>query len=119
MHSTVMDTKLDAPFACHVFVCTNDRQGVRKSCADGDCVKVRAILKKAVNDRGWKGKVRVSQSGCLGLCACGPNVLLYPQGIHFSNVTALDCDNIMEAIAHIIDALKDVQSEPSSTCVAL
>ena len=38
----------ESPFACHIFVCTNDRGGTRKSCADGDNVAVREALKQAV-----------------------------------------------------------------------
>ena len=25
-----------SPYACHIFVCTNDRRGEKKACADGD-----------------------------------------------------------------------------------
>jgi (2Fe-2S) ferredoxin len=60
---------------------------------------LKDLLKKAANARGWKGKVRVSTSGCMGLCGEGPNILLHPQGIHFSAVTEADLDCIMETIA--------------------
>jgi (2Fe-2S) ferredoxin len=91
-----------SPFACHVFVCTNDRKGARKSCADGDNVAVRQILKQEVTDRGWKGRVRVSQSGCLGLCEEGPNVLIYPQKIWFSTVGAKDVGQVLAAVEEIL-----------------
>ncbi|MBM4056250.1 MAG: (2Fe-2S) ferredoxin domain-containing protein [Planctomycetes bacterium] len=90
------------PYICHVFVCTNDRHGERKSCADGDNPSVRSLLKEAVGERGWAGKVRVSQSGCLGLCMKGPNVLIYPQKIWFSSVTESDVPDIMKKIEPII-----------------
>ena len=70
-----MADKKESPYLCHIFVCTNDRKGKRKSCADNDSRLVRFNLKEAVNNKGWKGKVRVSQSGCLGLCANGSNVI--------------------------------------------
>ena len=75
-----------SPYVSHVFVCTNDRGGERKSCADNNSKLIKAKLKEAVNLAGWKGKVRVSTSGCLGLCANGPNVMIYPQKIWFSEV---------------------------------
>ena len=88
-----------SPFVCHVFVCTNDRHGERKSCADGGSAPLREELKAAVNQRPHlKGRVRVSSSGCLGLCARGPNVMLYPQSVWFSGVTLADLPRILAAI---------------------
>lgn len=91
-----------SPFTCHVFVCTNDRGGTRKSCADGDNVAVRAALKTAVAERGWRAQVRVSQSGCLGLCEQGPNVILYPQKVWFSAVTMEDVPAILDKIGQTL-----------------
>ena len=91
-----------SPYVCHMFVCTNDRNGERKSCADGNSTDIRKILKKEVNARGWKGKVRVSKCGCLGLCAEGPNVMLYPQKIWFSEVVESDAPDILSEIESIL-----------------
>ena len=88
-----------SPFVCHVLVCTNDRHGERKSCADGSSAQLREQLKEALHQRPHlKGRVRVSAAGCLGLCAQGPNVLLYPQSIWFSGVTPADLPQLLEAI---------------------
>jgi len=46
--------------------------------------------------------VRISQSGCLGLCAKGPNVILYPQKIWFSEVRGGDVDDILAKIGEIL-----------------
>jgi (2Fe-2S) ferredoxin len=93
----------ESPFNCHVFVCTNDRKGTRKSCADGENVSVREALKAEVAEREWKGLVRVSQSGCLGLCEDGPNVLIYPQKIWFSEVRSDDIGEVIGAVEKILD----------------
>jgi (2Fe-2S) ferredoxin len=61
--------------------------------------EIRDHLKEEVEKRGWKPRVRVSQSGCLGLCAKGPNVMLYPQGVCFSGVTLADADEILDKVA--------------------
>ena len=98
-----MADQKESPFVCHVFVCTNDRLGKKKSCADGNSSAVRKALKQAVSDKGWKGKVRVSQSGCLGLCAKGPNVMIYPQKIWFSDVSTDDSDFIISKIESLLD----------------
>lgn len=91
-----------SPYVCHVFICTNDRHGARKSCADGEAVALRDDLKKQVEQRGWKPRVRVSQSGCLGLCEKGPNVMIYPQGIWFGGATRADAGRILETIGSLL-----------------
>ncbi|MFC1592137.1 ferredoxin [Thermodesulfobacteriota bacterium] len=93
-----------APYQCHIFVCTNDRKGERKSCADGSSAAVRSQLKDAVKERGWLGRVRVSQSGCLGLCMQGPNIILYPQKIWFSGVSTDDIPAILNRVAALLEA---------------
>jgi (2Fe-2S) ferredoxin len=93
----------ESPYVSHIFVCTNDRGGKRKSCADNDSPAIRKSLKAGVADRGWKGRVRVSQSGCMGLCAKGPNVMIYPQKIWFSDVSTDDVDLIISKIEPFLD----------------
>jgi len=87
----------ESPYIAHVFVCTNDRGGARKSCADNNGPLVKAELKAAIHDKGWKGKIRVSTTGCMGLCAQGSNVMIYPQKIWFAEVSPSDVDEIVAA----------------------
>ena len=93
-----MSKEKPAPYTCHIFVCVKSRQGERKSCADGQSRAVKAILKKEVKSRGWADRVRVSESGCLGLCPHGPNVIIYPQKILFSGVNESDIPDILVRI---------------------
>ncbi len=94
----------NTPFKCHVFICTNDRQGTRKACADNQGREIRAAIKTGVKDRGWlPPAVRVSQSGCLGLCEEGPNVMLYPQKHCFSGVTLGDVERIVDKIGRCLE----------------
>ena len=90
------------PYICQVFVCTKDRQGIRESCADGDSLSIRSLLKDEVKSRGWKDRVRVSQCGCVGLCTKGPNVIIYPQNIWFSGVTESDLPEIIYRIESLL-----------------
>lgn len=55
-----------------------------------------------MSTRGWTGKVRVSTTGCLGLCTQGPNVLLQPPGIWFSSVTETDLENILDVVGEFV-----------------
>lgn len=99
----MLDQK-ESPYITHVFVCTNDRKGERQSCADNNSENIKVQLKNALNAKGWKEKVRISTSGCMGLCAKGPNVMIYPQKIWFSGVSLEDLDKIVAAIEPTIAA---------------
>ncbi len=93
----------EAPFKCQVFVCVNDRQGARKSCADGKSAEIKAKLKEAVLARGLpKTEVRVSNSLCQGQCEQGPNVMIYPQNKWFSKVTLDQVEEIADAVAALV-----------------
>ena len=92
-----------SPYDSHVFVCTNDRGGVRKSCADDNSQLIRAKLKAEIKNRGWKGRVRVSQCGCMGLCAQGPNVMIYPQQCWFPAVKSEDVDDIITRLETMLE----------------
>jgi (2Fe-2S) ferredoxin len=93
----------ESPYVCHVFVCTNDRGGKRKSCADNNSPLIRATLKEEAGNIGWKGRVRVSKCGCMGFCAEGPNVMIYPQGVWFSEVSPGDVGKIVSRVEEILN----------------
>ncbi|MEW6602425.1 MAG: (2Fe-2S) ferredoxin domain-containing protein [Nitrospirota bacterium] len=97
-----MARTIKSPFICHVFVCTFDREGKKKSCADNNSPEIRKALKDEVSKRGWKDRVRVSQSGCLGACDHGPVVIIYPQDIWFSEVSADDVGLILSKVEEIL-----------------
>ena len=97
-----MPEKKESPYVAHVFVCTNDRGGERKSCADNNSQLIKSKLKDAIQDKGWKGKVRISTSGCMGLCAKGSNVIIYPQKVWLSEVFPDDAHEIVSALEQIM-----------------
>lgn len=97
-----MPKQNESPYVSHVFVCTNDRAGKSKSCADNNSQLVKSKLKDVVNEKGWKGKVRISTSGCMGLCTNGPNVMIYPQKVWFSEVSTDDVDEIVATIERVM-----------------
>ena len=89
-----------APYKKFVCVCTNTRADGQEACANpgrgGDEVWRR--LKEGVEHAGLKGKVRVTRSGCLGLCAHGPNLLIYPDGDWRSGVRPEDVPEILKGL---------------------
>jgi (2Fe-2S) ferredoxin len=94
--------KYTSPYKCHLFVCTNTRDGEQKSCGDACAADLKAAIKAEIRLRGWKGRVRVSTSGCLGVCESGPNIMLYPQKIWFSEVSRDDLPEIIQVVEEIL-----------------
>jgi len=97
-----MPKQNESPYVSHVFVCTNDRGGERKSCADNNSQLTKSKLKEVVDEKGLKRKVRISTSGCMGLCAKGSNVMIYPQKVWFSEVSPDDVDEIVSTIESVM-----------------
>lgn len=96
--------KAETPYRCHLFVCSNVRPDnpEKPGCGAKGGGGFKEKLKAAVAVRGWKGRVRVSTTGCMGLCGEGPNILLHPQGIHWSGVTEDDLDTVLEEVGKIL-----------------
>ena len=97
-----MSKQNESPYLSHVFVCTYDRGGERKSCGDENSQLIKSKLKDIVNERGWKGKIRISTSGCMGVCVNGPIVMIYPQKIMFSEVSSENIDEIVSTVERIM-----------------
>jgi (2Fe-2S) ferredoxin len=105
--STVMDVSelaLKSPVTLaklthHVFVCTG------KSCSanDGEATlqafwDVLAEKGLLYGKRGTKeGRVVVTKCGSVGLCAVGPAVLIYPEGVWYYGVTPQDVPELVES----------------------
>jgi (2Fe-2S) ferredoxin len=92
-----------SPYPCHLFVCTKSRNGEKKSCGDHGASDLKAAIKKEIKERGWKGIVRVSDSGCLGVCTSGPNIMIYPQKIWLSAVSPDDLPEIIRIVGSILE----------------
>ncbi|HLD85637.1 MAG TPA: (2Fe-2S) ferredoxin domain-containing protein [archaeon] len=79
----------------HIFVCVNDRD-------EGDaCFKrgsegIVKALRDHVNKNGLFNKYNVSKSRCLGHCAHGPTIAIYPDGLIFRKVSIDDTKEIIE-----------------------
>lgn len=94
----------DLPFEKIIFVCTNQREeGERVCCQRGGGCELRDTLKAMVKSRQLRAKVRVSQSGCMDRCEDGPNVMVFPDNVWFSRVTASDLESILDAVAHSLE----------------
>lgn len=97
-----------SPYFCHILVCVNDRQSERISCGPANSGAIKQVLKLQVKKRWPDARIRVSQTGCLGVCEEGPNVMIYPQKIWFSHVTPGDVEGILDRIDQIVRAGQDL-----------
>jgi len=97
------------PYKKHIFVCTNQRENGEVSCA-GRGEEICESLKDYVKANKLKGKVRISRSGCFDLCAQGPNVLVFPDYVWYSEVTG---ENLKEIVGeHLLPLVHQNTSAP-------
>ncbi|MBI2424927.1 MAG: (2Fe-2S) ferredoxin domain-containing protein [Candidatus Hydrogenedentes bacterium] len=89
----------DLPYDKIIFVCTNRRQpGDRVCCASGGSEDLHATLKSLIERRGLRRNVRVSRSGCMDRCESGPNIMVFPDNIWYSDVEEDELGDIVDAI---------------------
>ena len=64
-------------------------------CTSSGSPKIQAAFKSEIAKNGLTEEVKVVQTGCFGLCALGPVVIIYPDGTFYSNVTEDDVAEIV------------------------
>nr|MCR5553039.1 NAD(P)H-dependent oxidoreductase subunit E [Oscillospiraceae bacterium] len=74
----------------HVLVCGGT------GCTSSGSPKVRARLAEELKAKGLDEEVKIVQTGCFGLCALGPVMIVYPDGTFYSRVTEEDVPEIVE-----------------------
>jgi (2Fe-2S) ferredoxin len=71
-----------------------DDSDPRGCCGRKGAGEVIARLKKLTAEAGLKGRIRINRSGCLGRCASGASIVVYPEAVWYSRVTPEDADDI-------------------------
>lgn len=81
----------------HFFVCTNARPEGHPlpSCAPRGGKAVYAAFAREIARRGYPPGIKVTASGCLAPCNHGPNVVVYPEGVWYANVTEADVSKLL------------------------
>ena len=83
------------PFHYHVFVCDQQKPEGAPCCATRGSAKVIETLRKEVGNRGLSNDVQITPCASLGLCDRGPNMVVYPEGVWYSNVMPQDVPEIV------------------------
>ena len=65
-------------------------------CTSSDSLKIVEKLKEEIASHGLEKEVNVITTGCFGLCALGPIVVIYPEGSFYSMVNMDDIPEIVE-----------------------
>ncbi len=69
-------------------------------CTSSGSPKIREQLEELLRTRGVEDTVEVVMTGCFGLCALGPIMIVYPEGTFYSMVTPEHLEEIVDS--HII-----------------
>ncbi|ADQ04652.1 NADH dehydrogenase (quinone) [Caldicellulosiruptor owensensis OL] len=77
-------------YRSHVLVCGGT------GCTSGGSDKIYDAFLKEIEAQNLKDEVQVIHTGCFGLCAEGPIVIVYPEGAFYSKVTDSDVKEIVE-----------------------
>ncbi len=74
----------------HVLVCGGT------GCTSSGSAKVIDALESQIAAKGLAEEIKVVKTGCFGLCALGPIMIVYPEGTFYHSVTADDVPEIVE-----------------------
>ena len=85
------------PFQYHVFICDQKKAEGVPSCSARGSDKTIEALRKELGKQGLMDKVQLTVCGSMGLCEWGPNMVVYPEGIWYSNVTPEDVPEIVQS----------------------
>ena len=65
-------------------------------CTSSDSEKLIATMKEELAKAGLDKEINVVRTGCFGLCALGPIMIVYPEGSFYSRVNVEDIPRIVE-----------------------
>ena len=76
-------------YRSHVLVCGGT------GCTSSNSQKIIESLNEEIQKQGLENEVKVVRTGCFGLCALGPIMIVYPEGCFYSRVAVEDIPEIV------------------------
>ena len=73
----------------HVLICGGT------GCTSTGSLAIQDAFTKSIEENGLAEEIKIVQTGCFGLCALGPVVIVYPDGTFYSRVTPEDVSEIV------------------------
>ena len=77
-------------YRSHVLVCGGT------GCTSSNSLAIIEALEAEIAKKGLQDEVKVIRTGCFGLCALGPIMIVYPEGSFYSQVKVTDVPEIVE-----------------------
>ena len=77
-------------YRAHVLVCGGT------GCTSSHSAEIIEALETEIKAKGLENEVKVIKTGCFGLCALGPIMIVYPEGCFYSQVKVEDVPEIVE-----------------------
>ncbi|MCL5962241.1 MAG: NAD(P)H-dependent oxidoreductase subunit E, partial [Chloroflexi bacterium] len=88
--ATIEPVLVEPIYRAHAMVCGGT------GCVASESIRVRERLEEEVQRNGLANEVKVIQTGCRGFCAEGPIMIIYPDGIFYTQVQPDDVPVIVE-----------------------
>ena len=76
-------------YRSHVLVCGGT------GCTSSNSQQIIEALEREIGEQGLTEEVKVVRTGCFGLCALGPIMIVYPEGCFYSRVKVEDIPEIV------------------------
>lgn len=77
-------------YRSHVLVCGGT------GCTSSHSAEIIAEVEKEIAEKGLADEIKVIRTGCFGLCALGPIVVVYPEGAFYSQIKVEDVPEIVD-----------------------
>ena len=74
----------------HVLICGGT------GCSSSNSMLIADRMEEEIAKQGLADEVKVVRTGCFGLCALGPVMIVYPEGTFYSRVTVEDVPDLVE-----------------------
>ena len=74
----------------HVLICAGT------GCTSSKSEQIAEEMEKQLEAKGLEKEVKIVKTGCFGLCALGPIMVVYPEGAFYSRVTVDDVEEIVD-----------------------
>ncbi len=81
---------VDDKVRIHVMICGGT------GCTASGSKQLQSTMARELERHGLAEEVKIVQTGCFGLCALGPIMIVYPEGVFYSRVTVEDIPEIVE-----------------------
>ena len=73
----------------HVLICGGT------GCTSSGSTKIHEAMEKELEVHGLSDEIKIVQTGCFGLCANGPIMIVYPEGTFYAHVKVEDVPEIV------------------------